>query len=369
MTPNDRAQPEADSSQATACPPPAAPQPYSPADTTAGGCRVAIRVAVLALAAALVVAGSTLPGHAPLDWEEILHPARAGRTGVVNVFWHVRAPRALLAAAGGAGLALGGVVLQALFRNPLATPYTLGIASGASLAAAIGFLLHLGGTWLGMPVLSLLALSGALAAIGLVYLMARVRAGHDMTRLLLAGVCIAYLSSAGVLLVTVLAGNAVTNDIVMWMIGSLAVLRPAAGIEILVVLIPALAFVLYSHRALDLLSMSDDLAASRGVAIGTVVWTCYFLVGLLTAVIVANCGPIGFIGLMVPHMARALLGPRTLPLALGAVLLGGAFLAACDALARSLSIYELPVGVLTNILGAAFFFYLLATRDTVFPGR
>lgn len=324
-----------------------------------------VRLVLLALIALLIVASSSMLGHTPFDWNEVIHPGpRSGaQDGAINVFWTLRVPRTLLAACAGAGLALAGVVLQALFRNPLATPYTLGIASGASLAAAIGFLFNLAGHWLGVPVLSLLAFGGAFAAMSFVYLMARLRAGRDMTRLLLAGVCIAYMCSAGVLLVTFLAKAAVTNDIVMWMIGSLATLRPAAVAEILVVLIPALALTLYAHRALDLLSMSDELAASRGVAVGVTVWTCFLLVGLLTAVIVANCGPIGFVGLMVPHIARALLGLRALPLLLGSTLIGAAFLAACDGIARSLSVYELPVGVVTNILGAAFFFYLLTTRD------
>jgi iron complex transport system permease protein len=184
-----------------------------------------------------------------------------------------------------------------------------------------------------------------------------------MTRLLLAGVCVAYMSTAGVLLATYLADHAVTNEIVIWMMGSLAVHRPQASIEIAAILLPVLALAVYAHRGLDLIAMGEDLAASRGVAIGGVVWGSFLLVGLLVAVIVANCGPIGFVGLMVPHMARALLGVRTLPLLLGSALIGAAFLATCDGIARALLIYELPVGVITNIVGAAFFFYLLATRD------
>jgi len=323
----------------------------------------AFRLSSLAIAALLVIAASSLLGRPAPGWNEVLHPHGAGDSNSINVFWTLRVPRTLLGALAGAGLAICGVVLQALFRNPLATPYTLGIASGASLAAAIGFLCGIGGFWFGIPKMSLLAFGGAVAAMGFVYLMARMRAGRDMTRLLLAGVCIAYMCSAGVLLATVLAGNAVTNDIVMWMIGSLATLRPAAVGEIAAVFIPALAITAYSHRALDLLSMGDDLAASRGVNMNFVVWGCFLLVGLLTAVIVANCGPIGFIGLMAPHITRVFVGPRTLPLVLGSALFGAAFLALCDGLARSFSIYELPVGVLTNMLGAAFFFYLLATRD------
>jgi iron complex transport system permease protein len=109
--------------------------------------------------------------------------------------------------------------------------------------------------------------------------------------------------------------------------------------------------------------MGEDIAASRGVPVAAIIWSCYLLVGLLTAVIVANCGPIGFVGLMVPHIARALVGFHTAPLVIASALTGAAFLAACDGLARSLLIYEIPVGVVTNIIGATFFFYLLATRD------
>jgi len=323
----------------------------------------AVRLRLLALIVLLTVVGSSVLGHTRLDWSAVLFPNETDDGSSLTLFWMYRVPRALLAACAGAGLALSGVVLQALFRNPLATPYTLGIASGASLGAAIGYLQGVSGYWLGIPRLSMLAFGGATSAMSFVYLMARLRAGRDMTRLLLAGVCVAYMCSAGVLLVTYIADKAVTNDIVMWMIGSLATARRAAVGEILVVLIPALALILYSHRALDLLSMGDELAASRGVSVGAIVWTCFMLVGLLTAVIVANCGPIGFVGLMVPHIARALLGLRALPLVLGSALIGAAFLAVCDGIARSLSVYEIPVGVITNMLGAAFFFYLLATRD------
>ena len=326
----------------------------------------AVRLTVLAAGAIGAIVGAAWLGFVPVNWEEVRHPFADSST--MNVFWRMRVPRTLLGAGAGAGLALGGVILQALFRNPLATPYTLGIASGASLAAAIGFLLHLGGYWLGVPALSLLAFGGALGSLALVYLMARLRSERDMARLLLAGVCIAYLGSAGVLLVTVLSGAAVTNDIVMWMIGALSTHRPLAVVEIFAVLIAALTAAIVSHRALDLMMMGDDLAASRGVNVSRVVWICLLLVGLLTAVIVANCGPIGFVGLMAPHIARAFVGPRTLPLVIGASLIGAAFLAFCDGVARSFSTYELPVGVVTNILGAVFFFYLLATRDVVTPG-
>lgn len=319
----------------------------------------AARLTLLALATLLIVACSSLLGFKWLGWNEIFgdEPSVA--------YWRLRFPRTLLAACVGAGLAIGGVIFQALFRNPLATPYTLGIASGASLAAAVGMFYSSRETSSSaLPGLPLMAFAGAIAAMSLVYLMARLRAGRDMTRLLLAGVCVAYMSSAGIMLATYLSDGTVTKDIVMWLMGALDRVEPWASLQIALVLVPVLVFGVYSHRAMDLLAMGEDLAAARGVAVARTIWLSFGLVGVLTAVIVAKCGPIGFVGLMVPHFARALLGVRFLPLLLGSALLGAAFLAACDGVARAaLGSNELPVGVVTNILGAAFFFYLLATRD------
>ena len=319
----------------------------------------ALRFAILVPLVLLIVAATTLLGPPPLTGTES-YSADAAQFA----FWHLRVPRCVLAACAGAGLAVGGVIFQTLFRNPLAEPYTLGVASGASLAAALGFLYGWRGDFaLGVPSLALVAFAGAALAMGVVYLMSRLRPGRDMARLLLAGVCVAYVCSAGILLVFHLADKTITSDTVVWMMGSLGAYRPRAGLEIAVVLVPVLAFATYSHRALDLLHFGDDLAAARGVNVPLTVWGCYALVGVLTAAIVANCGPIGFVGLMVPHIGRAIFGLRTLPLLLGAALVGAAFLAVCDGIARSMPVTELPVGVVTNILGAAFFLYLLATRD------
>lgn len=277
-------------------------------------------------------------------------------------FWNVRLPRVALAAAAGAGLSLGGVVFQALFRNPLATPYTLGIDTGASLAAAVGMMCGVSGYWLGFPLQSLSAFCGAAAVMLLVFAASRGRAEADMTRLLLAGVCIAYLCSAGITLVLYLAGRAIAHEIMFWTMGSLDMLRPRAALEAAIAIVPLVVFVAANHRAIDLLAMGDDLARSRGVAVRRVVWGAFALVGVATAVIVSNCGPIGFVGLMVPHLVRALVGPRTLPLAVGSLLVGAGFLSLCDGVARAATIYELPVGVITNIVGAGFFFVMVNRR-------
>lgn len=315
----------------------------------------ALRLVLCAALTLVLLTASTALGPQALPWTEIL----AGQDN--PIFWRMRLPRTLLAAAAGAGLAVSGVLLQILFRNPLAEPYTLGIASGASLGAAMTFWLGANWVWLGISALTVSAFGGSLAAIGFVYLLSRLQTGRDMTRLLLAGICFAYLCSAGVMLVTFLAGKPVTNDLVIWMMGALWQMQPYAAAQIALLLLPALLYGIVAHRALDLLLMGDDLAASRGVAVARVVWTCFGLVGLLTAMIVSNCGPIAFVGLMAPHMARAIFGTRALSLLIGSTLIGAAFLALCDGAARSFR-YEVPVGVVTNIAGAIFFLYLLASR-------
>jgi len=320
---------------------------------------VSARLLLLLPIAVLLVSTTTLMGQQRLGWTAITTADHPGH----YVFWHHRCPRTLLAALAGAGLAVGGVVFQALFRNPLAEPYTLGVASAASLAASLGFLSGWHGSVLGIPGITWLAFCGAAAALGVVHLLSRLRAGLDLARLLLGGVCVAYVCSAGVLLVFFLGDRAITNEVVTWMMGSLGIVRPRAPVEIGLVLVAVLALAAAQHRTLDLLHYGPELAATRGVNVPAAVWGSFVLVGLLTAVIVANCGPIGFVGLMVPHIARALVGVRTLPLLLGSALIGAGFLALCDGLARSLHPpAELPVGVFTNLLGAGFFLYLL-TRD------
>ncbi len=324
---------------------------YGPSRKTNTEGMLAPRLLVLLIGCGLLVAVSALLGPVPLAWSDVLDITGG------NPFWTLRAPRALLAAVAGAGLALGGVVFQVLFRNPLATPYTLGVASGASLAAALGLLMGTVSAR-GVP-LSLLAFLGAMVAMALVYLMGRLRGGRDIHALLLAGVCVAYIGSAGIVLVTYIADQAITNEIVQWLMGSLTTVGWRPLLEILVLLVPVLLIFLRMHRALDNLTLGDDVASARGVDVDRTVWLSFTLIGLLTAGIVAHCGPIGFVGLIVPHLTRQIVGPRTLPLICGATLVGGAFLALCDGFAR-LPAYEIPVGVITNILGAGFFFYLLA---------
>jgi iron complex transport system permease protein len=311
------------------------------------------RLALLAAGSLLVIAYAATLGPTALTWDDWL-----GK-GDASLFWKLRLPRTLLAALCGAGLALGGVIYQSLFRNPLATPYTLGVAGGASLGAAVAFLLGLSGVWLGIPIFLLIALSGAFLTTLLVVLLVVWAQVRDLTRLLLAGVCVAYLCGAGVLLATYLADQAVTNEIVTWLMGSLARYQPEAMIPIGLALAITAVVMLAHHRALDLLLLGDDIAQTRGVNVARTMWLSLGLISLLTGLIVAYCGPIGFVGLMVPHFVRGLLGVRTGVLMVGSLLAGAGFLAICDGVARAVTLYELPVGIITNLLGGLFFLFLL----------
>lgn len=293
-----------------------------------------------------------------------------------RAFWTLRLPRVVLGMVAGAGLAVAGVILQGLFRNPLAEPYTIGVAGGASLGAALGIALGMNRSipffGISIPSLSAASIAGAIVAMAMVMFLARMRRDHDITRLLLAGVCVAYACAAGILAIQYFMGRAVTNDIVNWLIGSLDGAGAQRWTSVAVMLVLTLGFGLAMHRGLDLLAMGDDLAASRGVAVSALVWTSFVLVALLTAVIVTACGPIAFVGLMMPNITRAIFGGRTLPLLAGSALLGAGFLTAADAVARLVLVVttggtqELPVGIITQIVGAIFFFVLLLRERSIY---
>jgi iron complex transport system permease protein len=279
-------------------------------------------------------------------------------------------PRLILGTLAGAALATAGAMFQALFRNPLASPYTLGISSGASLGAALVFMLVGGGLWHGLPLVSLAAFAGAFGCVLIVYAVAHLRRGATMATLLLTGITIGFLCSALIALVLVLARLQDMEAILHWTMGSLEVVGMDPVYESLIMVAIAAGVAVYLHRDLDLLMMGEIVAASRGVPVRQSRRWAYFAASLLTAGVVAHCGPIGFVGLIIPHLMRAVVGPTHRRLLPGCVLAGASFLPLCDLIARNAMWWlrgesrQLPVGVLTNLLGGAFFLYvLLARRD------
>ena len=280
-----------------------------------------------------------------------------------DILLDIRIPRVLSAFAAGAMLSLSGMSFQALFRNPLATPFTLGVSSGAALGAALYIRL---GLILSLPLLSgtsVAAFVGALLAIGLVYSMTRIKGGFTTTTLLLAGLAISFFFSSLILLIQYLSGFEHSFRIVQWMMGSLASAGYRQLFNLLPLLLPGSFILLFLQREMNLMMTGEDIAISRGVHVGRVKRLIFITASLMVGGVVSVCGPIGFVGMMAPHICRLLVGADHRRLTPAALLFGGIFLTICDTLARSMpSGAEIPVGVVTALLGGPFFLWLLLNR-------
>ena len=280
-----------------------------------------------------------------------------------NIVLMQRLPRVLLGLLAGGGLAVAGCIFQALLRNPLATPHTLGVSAGGALGAVVAISLDLPRVALG-PVSSvqLFALAGALINVGVIYLLARRRDVFSPLKLLLVGVTLGLISSAMIMFARFIADPNKLVQVDRWLMGGLDVQGYRSLASILPLVLPALAVLLMLAAAMNQLSLGEELAAGRGVDVGAVQAQAFLAGSILTAAIVSVAGPIGFVGLIVPHVLRRILGADQRVLLPACFFGGGAFLAAADAAARSLiPPSELPVGVLTAMLGGPFFLLLLVT--------
>ena len=311
---------------------------------------------VLGLGLAASLALSLRLGQAELDWPEIwkllFDPegvSELRREIIVNL----RLPRALAALLTGGALALGGVAMQAVVRNPLADPYLLGVSAGASLGATAG-ILFLGASSVGTPVWAFLGAMGAAGLIAFASLGARSGA-HLVILLGLA-------ASLGSLLIFLSGDAHLLQRLIYWLMGSLA---PAAW-DILawpaLATLAGAAFFLVQSRNLNLLSLGDDEALALGLASGRFRAACLFFTALMTSACVAYFGLIGFVGLLVPHSLRFILGGDHRRLAAGSFFAGGLFLLWVDLAARTLSRSEIPLGVITGLLGVPCFIWILWCR-------
>ncbi|UEH06769.1 FecCD family ABC transporter permease [Pseudomonas sp. HN8-3] len=279
-----------------------------------------------------------------------------------GVVWNYRLTRALVAAACGAGLATCGVILQSLLRNPLADPYLLGISAGASTGAVLVALIGVGG---GLVSLSAGAFVGAMAAFALVTLLARASGSSSGTgQIILAGIAGSQLFNAlTAFLITKSASSEQARGIMFWLLGNLSGVRwPSVWLAVPVAVV-GLAVCLWHRRALDAFTFGSDSAASLGIPVRRVQFVLVACAALVTAVMVSIVGSIGFVGLVIPHAVRLLLGTghsRLLP----ASALGGAlFLIAADVLSRTLIKGQvIPVGVVTALVGAPVFALILIGR-------
>lgn len=332
-----------------------------------GRARSAAWGALLALTLVASVSVAVTLGPADIRFDEVwasiashlglgTSPLPLLRDGIV---WELRLPRVLTAAAVGAGLAIAGAVMQAITRNPLADPYLLGLSSGASLGAVSVLLL---GAAVLLPVAAFL---GSMAALGLTLLLASTLGAITPTRTVLAGLAVSSLASAITSLVIFWTATGDSyREILGWLLGSLAGARwPAVAISAIAIVVAGIPILLVG-RVLDAFAFGDVSAASLGVNVPATRWGLLTASALLTGAMVSVSGSIGFVGLVLPHAVRLLVGPGHRALLPLSALVGAIFLVWADTAARTLfDPRELPVGIVTAIIGAPVFALLLARRQ------
>jgi iron complex transport system permease protein len=323
-----------------------------------GSRRVWLAVAISAAVAVATLCVAPLIGSVSIDFAR----AFAGQSPDKEILFYTRLPRVLLALLAGGTLAVAGVLFQALLRDALATPYTLGISSGASLGAVIAICLG----WRAVAGLSAVWIcSFAGSALVLLLVLGIASEGQRMSSftLLLAGISINTICLAAILFLQYIANFGQTFAIVRWLMGGIDAVEYSTLAWLAAATLPAVTFIFLKARDWNLMAVGEEWAAARGVNVSRLILTGYLLGSFVTGSVTALTGPIGFVGLIVPHALRLRLGADHRVLIPCSFLLGAAFLAVCDTLARTvLAPTEVPVGVVTALLGGPFFIWLLRSK-------
>lgn len=303
-------------------------------------------------------------GPESLQLSEITHFVQDGTSADAAIFWYQRVPRVLLALLAGGTLAVVGASFQVLFRNPLVEPYTIGMSGGAALGAFLAISVPaLWINWGPFSTIQLLAMTGASASLALIYYLARRPQGMSVYTLLLAGVTISIICGGTILFLSYLASPHVLVLYHRWMMGGIDVVGFRDLYALGPLLIPGLFLLFYHSQDLNHISLGEEVAMGHGVDTKRVNRDIFVGGGLSTAAVVSFVGPIGFVGLIVPHAVRRMSGYDQRTVLPCSFLLGGAALALCDAIARTiLSPTELPVGIITAIIGGPLFIRLLISR-------
>ncbi len=319
--------------------------------------KLAISFTTLSILAVLSVVTAITFGPASINSAELINCLMGSCNNTIThtVLWQVRIPRVLVALVAGMGLAIAGAILQNSTRNPLADPYLFGIVSGAGLGATIASITLADSLTIALP---LAAFLGALFSILIVVFIAKIL--QRMEQLLLAGVAVSFMLAAITQFILYFGEPFATNRVIFWLMGSLARVEMINFYVIACVLVVVIICVIALHRQIDALLLGDDSASSLGVNVDKLRLLMLGLCAALTATIVAYCGGIGFVGLMIPHIVRHLIGVTSLKLILGSGLIGAIFLIWVDVIARSsLPHAEIPIGIITSALGSLFFLFIL----------
>ena len=294
------------------------------------------------------------------------------RQATIAIVWELYAPRAIMGLVVGASLALVGVVMQAMVQNPLADPYILGISSGASLGATFAILIGatvLTGTFMSDWGVEMFAFVGAIATSAFVFTLSSIGGRMTATKLVLSGVIISAICGAFSNLIVYLVPNATgIRSITFWLMGSLSVQGFDSVFTVMIPFLICLVFFLTQLRSLNAMMLGDETATTLGVDLNKLRKIYIVLTSLLIAFIVCKCGIIGFVGLIIPHIGRALVGTNHWKLLPVTILVGAIFMLIADMVARSFTASEIPIGIITAICGAPVFAYIMIKKSYGFGG-
>ncbi|MBS7525385.1 iron ABC transporter permease [Fusibacter paucivorans] len=340
------------------------------------GLTVLLLIVGIVISVGLAVAIGSTTIHAKdvyrVIWYECFHPSALAdyASGAIHdVIWLIRLPRIMLAVAVGGGLAICGIVMQALVRNPLADPYLLGISSGASLGATVAILLGVG-TFFGENYVGIVAFIGAFSASILVLTIANTGSRANPVKLLLSGLAVnAVFSSFSSFIVYVANDKDGIQDITFWLMGSLGGAKWSNVIWIYIVVFAGMFFFMTQYRTLNMMLLGDEVGITLGISLHAPRQYYMIITSLMIGFIVFASGMIGFVGLMMPHFARMLFGTdhkKNMPIAF---CFGAIFMIWADVLSRIVIPYtELPIGIFVSMFGSPFFIYMLVRRQYGFGG-
>ncbi len=321
--------------------------------------RIAVVSAVLLFSLVVALIMGLSLGSTPAGLEAIfktLMGARAPDPMLQAIIWHIRFPRVLLAALVGAALSSGGLVFQALLRNPLAEPYILGISGGAAIGGIIGILLGFSR----FPGVTLIAFAGSMCTLMLVMIISSGQSILKKDSLLLAGVMVNAFCSAVIMFLVSMSQDSRLHNIIFWLMGDMSMTDLQQVGILSAILIPGFILIFCLSNAMNLLLMGREMAMSMGLQLKTITVTLLVATSFMVSATVSYCGLIGFVGLVIPHLLRMVLGPDHRVLVPACILGGGAYMVFCDLLARTLPRQgEMPAGVITALIGAPLFIFLL----------
>ncbi|HMA69668.1 MAG TPA: iron ABC transporter permease [Candidatus Mcinerneyibacterium sp.] len=279
------------------------------------------------------------------------------------IFWNLRVPRIIFSFLLGGILTLGGLIFQSIFKNDLATPYTLGVASGASFGTVIAIHLNITFVFFIFNSQYILSFLGALLSVFFILTIIKIKKDFSISLILLAGIAINFLFSSLILFFQYVMNYSKLGSAVRWMMGSISIYE-YRKIWMILPFYFILFFISYYYKyQLDIMFLGDELALSKGVDVYNLRKKLFFITSIIIAMAVSLSGPIGFVGLIIPHLLKLVIGKIHKHLIYGAVIFGGVFLALTDTIARTIiAPAEMPVGIITSLMGVPFFLYLLIRK-------